>query len=171
MGQIIEDCFEIAAEVCELFFLSDQGVNLTVGDCLSKFFEYFYEIEDGYSAFGHVFLQPLDGALDDEIFLFLGNIPRIAKEVVIIIPILVLAVVLDKHLNENFLPELMKFHLRAKLSQFNKLILVFRDCWFDDGDLEDMGDSIIVSVEDERLTDQCIDIVEIFKENWANIFD
>ena len=34
-----------------------------------------------------------------------------------------------------------------------------------------MGDSIIVSVEDERLTDQCIDVVEIFEENGANIFN
>ena len=170
-GEIVEDCFEITAEVCELFFLFDQGIDFAVGDCLSKFFEGFYEIEDGYSSFGHVSLEPFDGALDDGIFLFLGDIPRIAEEVVIMFLILVLAVVLDKHLNEDFLPELVKFHLRAKLGQFDKLVLVSRDSGFYDGDLECMGDFMVVSVEDERLADQCVDVVEVFKEDKANIFD
>ena len=65
----------------------------------------------------------------------------------------------------------MKLHLRAKLCQFDKLILVFGNDGFDDGGLEEMGDSIVVSVEDQRLMNQSIDVVEVVEKNEADIFD
>ena len=65
----------------------------------------------------------------------------------------------------------MKLHLRAELCQFDKLILVFGNDGFDDGGLEEMGDSIVVSVEDQRLMNQSIDVVEVVEKNEADIFD